>query len=203
MEKPHHNRCWNSEKNVSCEIILKKLAAIFLLSLLLFNMVGYRFVFTMLDNVAAEKQDARIDAGNYDEANLIEVRVPLNMPYQERVTEFERHYGEITVNGIVYTYVKMKVDNNELILKCIPDVNRQQIKNSENSLAKANSSQDMEHNGKKQHNSFSKNVISDYDNKDQTYNLQANKTVVLLSYPEFTTSVVTASIAPPQQPPRC
>lgn len=182
---------------------MKKLAAIFLLSLLVFNTVGYRFVFTILDNAAAEKQDARIDAGNYDEASLIEVRVPLNMPYQERVTEFERHYGEITVNGIVYTYVKMKVDNNELILKCIPDVNRQQIKNSENNLAKANSSQDMENNGKKQHNSFSKNVISDYDNKDQAYDLQANRTVVLVSYPEFTTSVVTASIAPPPQPPRC
>lgn len=182
---------------------MKKSAAIFLLSLLLFNTVGYRFVFTMLDNVAAKKQDARIDAGNYDEASLIEIRVPLNMPYQERVTEFERHYGEITVDGSVYTYVKMKVDNNELILKCIPDVNRQQIKNSENNLAKANSSQDMENNGKKHHNSFSKNVISDFDNKDQAYNLQVNKPVVLLSYPDFATSILKASIAPPHQPPRC
>jgi len=182
---------------------LKKLAAIFLLSLLLFNTVGYRFVFTMLDNVAAQNQDARIDAGNYDEASLIEVRLPLNMPYQDRVTEFERHYGEVTVDGVVYTYVKMRVANNELILKCIPDANRQQIKNSENNLAKANSSQDMENTGKKHHNSFSKNVISDYDNKNETYNLQANKSVVLLSYPEFSSSVITASIAPPQQPPRC
>lgn len=182
---------------------MKKLAAIFLLSLLLFNTVGYRFVFTMLDNVAAQNQDARIDAGNYDEASLIEVRLPLNMPYQDRVTEFERHYGEVTVDGVVYTYVKMRVANNELILKCIPDANRQQIKNSENNLAKANSSQDMENTGKKHHNSFSKNVISDYDNKNETYNLQANKSVVLLSYPEFSSSVITASIAPPQQPPRC
>lgn len=170
---------------------------------MLFNIVGYRFVFTMLDNVAAKNQDAKIDAGNYDEANLIEVRVPLNMPYQERVTEFERHYGEMTVDGVVYTYVKMKVDHNELILKCIPDANRQQIKNSENNLAKANSGQDMENNGKKHNTSFSKNTISDYDNKDQTYNLQANKAVVLLTYPDFTTSILKASIAPPQQPPRC
>jgi len=170
---------------------------------MLFNMVGYRFVFTMLDNIASEKQDAKIDAGNYDEANLIEVRVPLNMPYQERVTEFERHYGEITVDGVVYTYVKMKVDHNELILKCIPDLNRQQIKNSENSLAKANSSQDMENTSKKHNNSFSKNIISDYDNKNQTCHLPENKLVVLLSYPDFTTSILKASIAPPHQPPRC
>ena len=170
---------------------------------MLFNMVGYRFVFTMLDNMASKKQDAKLDAGDYNEANLIEVRVPLNMPYQERVTEFERKYGEMTVDGVVYTYVKMKVDHNELILKCIPDVNRQQIKNSENNLAKANSSQDMENTGKKHHNSFSKNIISDYDNKDQTYNLPESKLVVLLNYPDFTTSVLKASIATPHQPPRC
>lgn len=170
---------------------------------MLFNMVGYRFVFTMLDNIASEKQDARIDAGDYNEAYLIEIKVPLNMPYQERVTEFERHYGEITVDGVVYTYVKMKVDHNELILKCIPDLSRQQIKNSENSLAKANSSQDMENTGKKHHTSFSKNVISDYDNKNQTFDLPQNKLVVQLNYPDFTTSVLKASIAPPHQPPRC
>ena len=157
MEEPYYYRCWNPEKNLYCEVILKKLAAIFLLSLMLFNMIGYRFVFTMLDNVASHKQDAKIDAGNYNEANLVEISIPLNMPYQDRVTEFERQYGEITVDGIVYTYVKMKIDHSLLILKCIPDVNRQQIKNSENNLAKANSSQDMNNSGKKHPVSFSKN----------------------------------------------
>ena len=97
----------------------------------------------------------------------------------------------------------MKIDHNLLILKCIPDVNRQQIKNSENSLAKANSSQDMENSGKKHHSSFSKNAISDYDNKNQSFNLSANTVVIKICYPEFTTSVLKASIAIPHQPPRC
>lgn len=170
---------------------------------MLFNMVGYRFVFTMLDNVASEKQNAKLDAGDYDEANLIEIKVPLNMPYQERVTEFERQYGEITVDGVIYTYVKMKVDNNQLILKCIPDVNRQQIKNSENNLAKANSSQDMDNNGKKHPVSFSKNVTSDYDNKNQVYDLSQKILSIKKNYPGFTTSILKASIAIPHQPPRC
>lgn len=182
---------------------MKKLAAIFLLSLLLFNTVGYRIVFTVLDNAAAEKQDARIDAGNYDEASLIEVRVPLNMPYQERVTEFERHYGEITVNGVLYTYVKMKVANNELILKCIPDAGRQLIKNSENSLAKANSAQDMENTGKKHTSFFGKNVISDYDKKEDTYYTPGSRLLSKPAYPSLTASVVKALVAIPHQPPRC
>ena len=170
---------------------------------MLFNMVGYRFVFTMLDNVASEKQNAKLDAGDYDEANLIEIKVPLNMPYQNRVTEFERQYGEITVDGVVYAYVKMKVDNNQLILKCIPDVKRQQIKNSENHLAKANSSQDMDNTGKKHHTSFSKNVISDYDNKNQRFNLLQYTTVLKIIYADFTAFIPEASITPPHQPPRC
>jgi hypothetical protein len=170
---------------------------------MLFNVVGYRFVFTMLDNIASEKQDAKIDAGDYNEASLIEIKVPLNMPYQERVTEFERHYGEVTVDGVVYTYVKMKVDHNELILKCIPDVKRQQIKNSENNLAKANSSQDMENNGKKHNSSFSKNIISEYDNTNQFYELAQNTLVIKINHTDFTAPVLTACIAPPHQPPRC
>ena len=170
---------------------------------MLFNMVGYRFVFTILDNVASQKQNTRLDAGDYDEANLIEISVPLNMPYQERVTEFERHYGEITVDGVVYTYVKIKVDNNQLILKCIPDLNRQQIKNSENNLAKANSSQDMDNNGKKQHPSFSKKITSDYDNKNQAYNLSPNTVIVKINYADLSLSVRDASVDTPHQPPRC
>ncbi len=203
MEEPYYHRCWNSEKNVYCKIILKKVTAILLLTLMLFNMVGYRFVFTMLDHIASQKQNTRLDAGDYDEASLIEIAVPLNMPYQQRFTEFERQYGEITVGGIVYTYVKMKLDGDILILKCIPDFNRQQIKNSENNLAKANSSQDMDNNGKKHYPYFSKNVISDYDNKNQSFNLSANTLVINTSYPDLTTSVCEATIAPPHQPPRC
>ena len=170
---------------------------------MLFNMVGYRFVFTMIDKVASHKQDAKIDAGNYNEANLVEISIPLKMPYQDRVTEFERHYGEITVDGVVYTYVKMKVDHNQLILKCIPDLNRQQIKNSENNLAKANSSQDMDNTGKKQHPSFSKNITSDYDNKNQAYNLSPNTVLAKINYADLSVSVRDASVDTPHQPPRC
>ena len=70
-------------------------------------------------------------------------------------------------------------------------------------LAKANSSQDMDNTGKKHHTSFSKNAISDYDNKNQHFDLSNNTVVIKISFPDFTTSVTKASIAPPHQPPRC
>jgi hypothetical protein len=182
---------------------LKKAATIFLVSLMLFNMVGYRFVFAVLDNMETQKLDAKLDAGDYAEENLVEIRVPLNMPYQNRVTEFERHYGEISIEGKAYTYVKMRIDKDMLVLKCIANSGKDQLKNTTNNLAKANSSQDMENTGKKHSSSFSKNVISDYDNTNQFYGLLQSILVTTISHTGFTSRVVKAFISPVHQPPRC
>jgi hypothetical protein len=166
-------------------------------------MVGYRFVFAVMDDMATQKLDAKLDAGDYAEENLIEIKVPLNMPYQNRVTQFERHFGEITIEGKAYTYVKMRIDKDMLVLKCIANAGKEQLKNTTNSLAKANSSQDMENNGKKHNPSFSKNITSDYDNKNQFYDLTVNTVVIKMNYPDFTTPVLNASVPPIYQPPRC
>ena len=203
MEKPYHYRCWSSEKNLYCEIILKKIATIFLLSLMLFNMVGYRFVFAVLDNMATQKLDAKLDAGDYAEENLVEIRVPLNMPYQDRVTAFERHYGEITIEGRAYTYVKMRIERDMLVLKCIANSSKQQLKNTSDNLAKSNSSQDMENSGKKHNTSFGKNLTSDYDHTNQLFDLSKNTQLIKINYPDFTTPVCKASVSPIYQPPRC
>ncbi len=182
---------------------MKKTVTIFFLLLMLFSMVGYRFAFSILDNRATEKLDARLDAGDYTEASLIELRVPLNMPYQNRLTEFERQYGEITVDGVLYTYVKMKIDQDMLVLKCIPNTDGQQIKNAENVLTKSNSSQDMEHTGKKHKTSNNQNFSNDYDDKNQSFLLTNHSIVIELQFPEFSASVSDVLIKTPLQPPRC
>jgi hypothetical protein len=166
-------------------------------------MVGYRFVFSIMDNIATEKLDAKLDAGEYAEEKLVEIRIPLNMPYQDRITEFERHYGEITIEGKAYTYVKMRIDKDMLVLKCIANSGKEQLKNTTNNLAKANSSQDMENNEKKHNTSISKNVISDYDNKNQLYDLSQIIPVAKINHTGFTSPVLKASITPVYQPPRC
>lgn len=170
---------------------------------MLFSMAGYRFVYSIMDNRAAEKLNARLDAGDYTEASLIELRVPLNMPYQNRLSEFERQYGEITIDGILYTYVKMKIDNDVVVLKCIPNFYRQQIKNAVNNLAKSNSSQDMEHNGKKHKTSNNKNSNNDYDDKNQYCFLTDHSLFIELDFRECSTFVQEVLIPPPHQPPRC
>ncbi len=170
---------------------------------MLFNMAGYRFVFSILDDRATEKLDARLDAGEYADASLIELRVPLNMPYQNRMTAFERHYGEITVDGVLYTYVKKKVEQDMLVLKCIPNTDGQQIKNTVNYLAKSNSNQDMEHHGKKNKSSNNQNFNNDYDDKNQSYLITHHSILIESQFPEFSTPVQEALLKMPLQPPRC
>ena len=107
---------------------MKKLAAILLIAILFFNWYGYRIVTNILTQDSDKQLEARLDNNQYDESSLIEIRVALNVPYQNNQAEFERHYGEIEVNGKYYTYVKRKIDNGFLVLKCIQNYYKEKIK---------------------------------------------------------------------------
>jgi hypothetical protein len=145
---------------------VKKLAAIFLIALLLFNWYGYRFVTNYLQQKADHQLESRIDAKEYDESQLIEIRVAMNMPYQNNQAEFERHYGEIEVGGNIYTYVKRRIEDGFLVLKCLPNKAKQDLKSADNLLFNANNGLDQEHsNGKSGAplNNIVKVSLSDYD----------------------------------------
>lgn len=114
----------------------------------MFNWFGYRFVLDYMQRKAYSKLEARIDLSDYDESQLIEIRVALNMPYQNNRSAFERHYGEVELNGEVYAYVKRKVENGFLILKCIPNQLKQKITKADNDLFIANNGFDKEQNSK-------------------------------------------------------
>ena len=153
---------------------LKKVFAILLICLLLFNWYGFRFVINYLQQKADRQLESRIDVNDYDESQLIEVRVAIDMPYQVEQSSYERHYGEMVINGKIYTYVKRKVENGYLVLKCLPNTEKQNIKNAGNVLFNVNNGLDQEHNGSKNNsplNNLAKTVFSDYDDQLQQYNL--------------------------------
>ena len=78
--------------------------------------------------VKADQQlEARLDVDDYDISQLIELKVPLNMPYQLNRTDFERVDGEIVIEGILYKYVKRRVFNDSLILLCLPNEQKMKI----------------------------------------------------------------------------
>lgn len=110
---------------------MKQTASILLLTLLAFNWVGYRMLSGFMEHKADLAFEKRIDNSDYNESNLIEIRVPLNAPYlTENSTEYERVEGELEIQGRVYKYVKRKVENGDLVLQCLPSETKTRLKNS-------------------------------------------------------------------------
>lgn len=100
---------------------MKRVASILLLGILFFNWFGYRLLSDFLQEQANVQLEAQLDENNYDESQLIEMRVTLDLPYQTNWKEFERVDGEIEIDGVLYKYVKRKVENGQLVLLCLPN----------------------------------------------------------------------------------
>jgi hypothetical protein len=145
---------------------LKKIASILLLGMLLFNWCGYRWVINYLQKDADLQLEARLDKNDYDESQLIEIKVPIHMPYQSDWAAFERYDGEIEVNGIHYKYVKRKVQDGQLVLKCIPNATKQRLETVKDDLFKLVNDLQQDHAAKKPaapNSILVKNVLGDYD----------------------------------------
>ena len=109
---------------------VRKILAILLLGVHLFNLGGYRLVFSNLENKMGNQMVARIDRSDYDDKDLIEVKVPVNLPYHTNWQDFERYDGEIQIAGVHYNYVKRKLQNDTLILMCIPNTDKMKLFNA-------------------------------------------------------------------------
>lgn len=106
---------------------MRSLAAILLLLLFSFNLFGYHFLFYYAQKIADKNILLAVDNNQYNDADLITIEVPLSQPYYNNSADFERYDGEITLNGTIYKYVKRKVENGQLILKCLPDYTKTKL----------------------------------------------------------------------------
>lgn len=115
---------------------MKRIAAILLLCVLLFNWFGYRILSDYYVQQADLALEQKFDNDDYDESRLIEIKVPLKLPYQSTVKKFERYDGEIEVNGIHYKYVKRAIYNDSLILMCLPNDGKMKLNSARNDFFK-------------------------------------------------------------------
>lgn len=106
---------------------MKRLTAISLLLLLLFNFCGYRLVIHSLQDKLDDDTEQTLDEGNYSDSELTLIEVPLSNPYQVSTADYERVNGEISFNGVIYKYVKRKITDGKMLLMCIPDHDKMQF----------------------------------------------------------------------------
>jgi hypothetical protein len=151
---------------------VKKVSAILLISIFLFNLVGYRLVLNYLQQDANLRLEASFDKDDFNEAELITLQIPLSLPYQNDQENFERVDGELTLDGRIYKYVKRKISEGKLILLCLPDHRKMQLQSAKDEFFKNTADLVQNSNGKKSGNSKYvpfKNVTGEYDNYLETF----------------------------------
>jgi len=82
------------------------------------------------------KLEAQLNKNDFDESQLVEIKVPLDLPYQTEWKEFERFDGEMEINGILYKYVKRKVVDGHLVLLCLPNEKKIQLQTARDNFFK-------------------------------------------------------------------
>ena len=181
--------------------MLKKPISILLLAIYLFNLFGYSVVFNYFIHLSEEKFTQQLDQNKYNEAGLVEIAIPLNLPYIQNSNGFERVDGAIENNGIHYNYVKRRVFNDTLYVLCLPNQQKTQ-------LAKAKSKYAGEANdfagSKKGKESTSKKAApgAEYNNNITGYRFDIS--VAIFSTPPAGggSSLLSTSLEKPEHPPQ-
>jgi hypothetical protein len=186
------------------ERIVKKLAAILLIGVFFFNWFGYRLLTDYLQHRADKQLEAKLDLNDYDESQLIEMRVPLNMPYQTQSSSFERIDGDIEIDGIHYKYVKRKIEKGELVLLCLPNHSKMQLENASEEYYKlVNDLRNPAQNKSSQPAPSFKSPVTEYWQQQNDWVIQAFEGIT----PEYVAATKllppTPVITTPAQPPEC
>ena len=108
---------------------MRQTIAILFLAIHLFAIGGYRWAIDEMEAHNNRQVSIRLDHADYDETNLIEIKIPLAVTYPSNWTSLERYDGEIDFNNQHYRYVKRKLVNDSLVFYCIPN----QVKHTFNS----------------------------------------------------------------------
>ncbi len=115
---------------------MRKLAAIALLTIFTFNMVGYQLVYNYMANKSDKNLELALDNRQYSDSELITIKQPANLPYYSNNRNFQRIDGEVEIEGVQYKYVKCRIYNDSLEMLCIPNKAKMQIEQSKNDYAK-------------------------------------------------------------------
>ena len=142
---------------------MKKLATAILMILLVFNWFGYRIMVDYLQQKADTCLEANLDNNYYDESQLIEIKVPVHMPYQTSWASYERYDGEVEYKGSFYKYVKRKVANDTLYLKCINNPAKSHLELAKNDFFKNTNDVGQSDKSNSAKSSAVKKAVADYD----------------------------------------
>ena len=180
---------------------MKKLIAIILLWIYLFNLGGYSLAFRYFISLSEQQFVAQIDENNYDDAELVEIIIPLNLPYMQNSGGFERVDGSVEKDGVKYNYVKRRIHNDTLYILCLPNNERTRLlKQKTRYSAQVN---DFETAKKEKKSSVKKTVnTSEYNNDIAQHIINLPGSTAIILNPYFVVHLSSMAIAKPERPPQ-
>lgn len=93
-------------------------------------------LFDYLEAASDEKLIQQLDRNEYREEELIEIKIPFQVPYNTDWADYRREDGEIEVQGQYYSYVKIKISQDTIYLKCLPNAGKNKLAAARQEISK-------------------------------------------------------------------
>jgi hypothetical protein len=106
---------------------LKKLATILLSIIFAFNLGGYLLLVDYLSFKERTKVQAIIENETYESNHLVELSVPVDLPYLFDWQEWEKHEGMVVINGVPHQFVERKLEAGRMHYRCLPNNGLKQV----------------------------------------------------------------------------
>lgn len=185
-------------------LTVKRIAAILLLGLLIFNWVGYQLYTSILQDQADKNLIANLDENNYSDADLISIKVPaVHLSSYVNSKEFQRVDGKIDIEGVQYNYVKLRYIDGNLELLCIPNKTSTGIQTARDNFFKLVN--DLQHPGQskksEQHSTAFKGFQSGFYSIEQSFIMQDMTLVSLKATDHYLLQIPTVYLTRAGQPP--
>lgn len=104
---------------INYPFLVKKLIAILLLNVHLFNLGGYNLVFKYLIHQSEVQIVKQIYENKVDSTKLVEIKLPVNLPNIHNWSDYVVDHGQLQLKGVYYNYLRYKVTRDTMSFICI------------------------------------------------------------------------------------
>ena len=137
------------------------------MGMLFFNWYGYQLLTQCWQERAESRLQARLDRDEYNEGQLVSVKIPLSSVSYSNYNNsgiggFERVDGRVDIRGVRYQYVKRRIVSDSLELLCIPNVTAMKLQQVRNDFFRQANDLQQQSQGRKTPTSPVKDLSKDY-----------------------------------------
>ncbi|XHR96810.1 hypothetical protein ACFJIV_09195 [Mucilaginibacter sp. UC70_90] len=134
---------------------MKRLIAILLLNVHLFNLGGYSLVFEYFIHRSEVQIVKEIYENKVDATKLVEIKIPVHLPKIHSWNGYVRDQGQLQLKGVYYNYLRYKVTQDTMSFICIANSVKTRLVNANLIIAKEISDVPL---SKKTHDSSQKKI---------------------------------------------